>query len=100
MPMADDLDGAVSETPTFDSFPPQDQVNIVDIANTKRMKGEFPEEYATQNRQLEYTAIAYLSQGMAFTDVLTKKGYDPVAEIPKDYAGSVALLTHQGTLTL
>ncbi len=90
------LDGA----PQFNDFELTDQLAVLQIYEIKACGGELAALVEDKNAAVEEVARLYHAQKCAFEDVLTRDGFEIVSEVPSDYVGRIAFLTHHGTFTL
>lgn len=90
----------LDRAPYFNGFKRKDQDAILWIYQTKASQGELAALVDDKVAGVEEVARLYYSQKCGFQDYLTKEGFDVVSEVPKDYSGRIAILTHHGTLVL
>ncbi len=86
------------EMPFFAGMNEEDRRAIVAIYQIKLSNNELDSKEASQG--VEEVAKLYHAQKCAFQDVLTKEGFDICSEVPKTYAGRIAILTYHGTLVV
>ena len=91
----------IANAPTFNGLDLKEKKRVLIILSNKLKHNEIPEEIKSDaGLSLEYTTKMYHNQKIAFEDVLTKKGYEKVTDVPRDYQGNIALLTALGTLIM
>lgn len=92
---------SVADAVLFNSLNDTDKMAVVWIYGTKVMQNEFPEEIKEDKlRCLEESARVYIAQKCAFSNVLTKEGFDVVSEALKDYDGRISTLSNHGTVSI
>jgi hypothetical protein len=102
----DSLDGLLEQSgkrniegaPNFNDFDDKDQNAIIWVYKIKKEQHELGD--ADELRALDECAILYRAQKTAFEDVIAGKGFSAVPEVPRDYSGRIAFLTHHGTFVV
>ena len=69
--------------------------NIYDIKNRNNELNSTDKEF-----NLNLIAFQYLTQKMAFENVLIKESFELVDEVSQDYTGKIAFLTQNGTFSI
>jgi hypothetical protein len=83
------------DMPFFKELSEEDRKAAVSVYKIKVQQGEITPDH---HKGLEEVAKMYKAQKCAFQDVLVKEGFDICADVPQNYAGRIAALTHHGTL--
>lgn len=94
------LEGNLDGAPTFNGLMPKEKQSVLRIFQLKNDNNEFSDHSEDKIRCIEESAQLYHLQGVAFQDVLTKKGFEVALEAIKDYNGRIAFLSKHGTLAV
>lgn len=93
-----DLPGA----PFFNGFSEEHRNNIIRLYRARVKDGDIVFGRGDEARfaNIEETAKLYHAQNLAFEDILTKQGFEPVTEVLRDYEGRIAFLSLYSTLCI